>query len=77
MIRLRRLHPTFLRRRMYEVEFTAKGETSPSWSKVTRTPVTLIDPYLGVGDAWALLHAADNAWNGEVGDWVTLFKDPS
>jgi hypothetical protein len=34
--------------------------------------VTVIDPYIGVGDAWALVHAADEAWDGEVGDWVSM-----
>jgi hypothetical protein len=77
MIRMRRLPPTFLRRRGYEVEFIATGDTSPTWSRVTRSPVTLIDPYLGVGDAWALVDKADNAWAGEVGEWVTLVWDPS
>jgi hypothetical protein len=75
MIRLRRLRPSLLRRRIYEVEFTPEWETSPSWRRVTAAPVTIIDPYLGVGDAWALVHAADAAWTGGVGEWVTLFEE--
>ena len=32
----------------------------------------MIDPYLGVGDAWAVVRAADAAWDGTSGDWVSL-----
>lgn len=71
MIRLRRLPPGFFRR-LYEVEYTPEGGTTPTWRQVTRTPVTLIDPYLGVAEAWALVHAADDAWSGEAGEWITL-----
>jgi len=77
MIRMRRLAPGRFRRRVYEVEFTPKGHTEPQWRRVTRTPVTLIDPYLGVGDAWALVHAADEAWDRQAGAWVSLFDGPS
>jgi hypothetical protein len=45
--------------------------------QVTRTPVTLLDPYLGVGDAWALVHAAERAWDGAEGGWVSLTDNPS
>jgi hypothetical protein len=67
MIRIRRLPPRGLRRRIYEIGFTPTGETVPTWTRVTSAPVTLIDPHLGVGDAWSLVHAADNVWDGESG----------
>ena len=71
MIRVRRLPPQLLKRRRYEVEFTdpAGGD---GWTKVTSTPVTLIDKYVGVGDAWSVVGAADEAWDGEVGKWVVF-----
>ncbi|MEY2422460.1 MAG: hypothetical protein QOI95_2527 [Acidimicrobiaceae bacterium] len=49
----------------YEIE-------SPEGRHVTRAPVTRLDPYLGVGDAWALVHAAQAAWDGAEGGWVSL-----
>jgi hypothetical protein len=65
MIRLRRIPPKgLLRRSRYEVELPSSGEGDVPIQKVTSTPVTLIDKYLGVGDAWALVHAADEALSG-------------
>lgn len=76
MIRLRRLPPKgLLRRRIYEVEITQAGEAAPPTRQVTSTPVTFIDKCLGVGDAWTLVHAADDAWDGRVGEWVSLFEE--
>lgn len=42
---------------------------------VTRSPLSVLDPLLGVGDAWSLIDAANRAWDGERGEWVSLF-DP-
>lgn len=44
---------------------------------ITSAPMTKLDPWLGVGDAWALVHSADRAWDGQVGEWVTLFEGSS
>jgi hypothetical protein len=43
--------------------------------RVTRDPVSVIEPYMGVGDAWALVAAANRAWSGDAGEWVT-FDEP-
>jgi len=72
LIRLRRVPRRFPWGRVYEVEFTAEGGTRPSWVRVTRAPVPLIDPFLGVQDAWALVDAADEVWSGEGGGWSTV-----
>ena len=78
MIRLRRLpRKGFLRRRLYEIEFPAPDEGGSPIRRVTSTPVTAIDKLLGVGEAWALVHAADKAWDGQLGKWVTLHDDTS
>ena len=76
MIRMRRLPPTRFRRRLYEVELISAADGEPGWVRQTRAPVTFVDPYLGVAEAWALVHAADDAWDGETGAWVTLFDSP-
>lgn len=76
MIRVRRVPPGRFHRRAYEVELTEPNAAAPTWTRVTRTPVTLIDPYLGVGDAWAVVKAADRAWDGRSGDWVSMFHGP-
>ncbi len=35
-------------------------------------PVTTIDRYTGVAEAWALVHAADTAWDLRTGEWISL-----
>jgi hypothetical protein len=77
MIRLRRLpeRGRFRRRRVYEIEFPPDESSAEPKRVVTITPATTIDKYLGVGDAWALIDAANQAWDGENGEWVTLFEE--
>ena len=60
-------------RARYEVELTDPGATAPTWTRVTSSPVTTIDPYLGVGDAHAVVDAADRAWRGGTGPWESLY----
>ncbi|GAB3787700.1 hypothetical protein [Nocardioides ungokensis] len=74
-IRVRRLPDSGLLgwRHNYEVEFTEVGASSPTWTKTTRTPRPLIEPYLGWDEAPTVIQAADRAWDGGVGPWATLF----
>jgi hypothetical protein len=39
---------------------------------MTTTPVTLIEPILGVREAWAVIGAADEGWTGGIGPWASL-----
>lgn len=69
MVRIRRVKSGLLRPRRYEVELVEGGHRTVTR---TRTPVTELGGQLGVGDAWSLVHAADEAW--EKGDrrWIDL-----
>jgi hypothetical protein len=72
---LRRVTPGgMFRRRRYELEVMMS--TGERLRRVTSAPLTYLDPHLGVGDAWAVIHAADAKWSGDVGDWVTLAPNP-
>ena len=76
LIRLRRLpdhRGVFRTSRRYEVEFTPAGATSPEWTRETDDPQPIIEPYFGLGDAHALIDAADRSWDGGVGTWQTLY----
>lgn len=74
-IRIRRLGPTrFLGRKRYEVELPAIATGDPFHRKVTSVPVTMLEKHLGVGDAWSLVKAADAAWDGQTGKWVSLYE---
>lgn len=73
MIRMRRVPPKgVFRRKLYEIELPAAGEGGAPTRKVTSTPVTAIHKVIGVGDAWTLVRAADEAWDGRSGQWVAL-----
>jgi hypothetical protein len=43
---------------------------------VTATPVQVIEAVLGTGDAWSLVGAANDHWDGSTGRWVSLDAQP-
>ena len=72
MLRIRRLPPTrVLRRPVYEIEAGPSAAHPSGWTATTTTPATRIDTLIGVEEAWALVDAADAAWTGGVGAWVS------
>ncbi len=72
MIRIRRCPPRgLIGRRRYEVEEIDSAGTVTRRQKTT-TPVTTIDEYVGVAEAWALVHAADEAWARAPEEWSSL-----
>ena len=74
---MRRIPPVgVLRRRLYEVDFGGGTYGKGTSRQVSRTPVTVLDKVVGVGDAWALVRAADEAWDGATGGWVALTGEP-
>ena len=76
MIRIRRCPPRgVLRRPRYEVEFVDPAGQVTQHQETT-TPVTMIDPYVGVAEAWALVHAADSAWTRSSDEWSSLPTEP-
>jgi hypothetical protein len=76
VIRIRRLPSKgILRRRRYEVECLPTDDDPGSWTKITSTPVAVILAHLGrerVGDAWALVDAANAAWAKGQRGWVDM-----
>jgi hypothetical protein len=73
-VRIRRLPASpVLRRRRYEVEVSRPGPAATSLRKITTSPVYTVEPYLGIGDAHALVDSADRHWSGHTGPWVTPF----
>jgi len=68
--RIRRVAPRFPIGRVYELEILDNDAIKriTTWS-----PLSVLEPLLGVGDAWSLIDAANRAWDGEQGGWVSLF----
>lgn len=75
MIRMRRVAPGLLRRRRYEIEIPQADRTLPPLLKITSSPAGTLTHITGPGDAWVLVHAADEAWNGRDGRWVSLLDE--
>ena len=71
MIRIRRLPRRLLHRVKYEVEYRPDVRDQ-GWIKVTAYPVFDLELVVGTGDAWAMIRAADDAWDGSTGRWATV-----
>ena len=56
----------------YELYIADEHAAGPPTRLQTEDPMAVLEPALGVGDAWAVIRAADGAWNGMTGAWVTL-----
>jgi hypothetical protein len=73
VIRIRRCESKgVLRRRRYEVELLDQESGVLEWRTESSNPVTLIDPHVGVADAWALVHSADDHWERGSTEWISL-----
>jgi len=58
------------------VESTPEGVGTAVFRVVSSTPVRIIEPVLGTGDAWSIVRAADEQWDGRAGRWVSLYAQP-
>ena len=71
MIRIRRLPKQRFRRVSYEIEYQPI-HPADGFRLISRHPVLELEQIVGVGDGWAMIHAADQAWDGHEGQWVTI-----
>lgn len=69
MIHVRKLRARGLRRRRYEVVFTDAAGNEES-RHITGRPVTLIDPEIGVAEAWSVVRAADREQQTGGRQWI-------
>lgn len=67
MIRLRRIPTRIPFSRLYEVE--VDGDR-----RVTRAPLEVLEPRLGVGDAWSFIVEADRQWSRGSHEWAVEFE---
>ncbi len=72
MIRIRRVRPRIRVGRVYEIETDASNLRQ---RRITRAPVRMLEPLVGVGDAWSFREAADRVWaEGNTG-WAVEFEE--
>ena len=61
--------------RKYEIELAPANSSNEIVLHVTRAPVSILEPLLGVGDAWSFVQEADRRWKaGETG-WAIEFEE--
>lgn len=73
MIRIRRLPKPRFRRHPHEIECEPATGSGTGWHRNTTAPVFDLEKVVGTGDAWAMIDAADAGWDGEQGDWVSVY----
>lgn len=74
MIRIRRIaSKTFSR--VYEVEVAPHGWPETAKRQITRAPNAVLEPILGVGDAWSFVHEADRQWAAGNLGWAVEFEE--
>lgn len=64
--------------RRYELELQLKTEPESEWSLRTMgrgDVVRVLEPILGVGDAWSFVNAADEAWRRSEAGWAVEFHE--
>lgn len=75
MIRIRRVPSRFPWRREFEVEFQPRSFSEPLWRQVTRTPVLVLEPLVGIGDAWPLVDEANRQWRLGNRGWAVEIEE--
>jgi hypothetical protein len=58
----------------YEIDVRPPGAAEATLHRVTRTPVKILTPMLGVGDAWSFRTAADREWAKGNKDWAAEYQ---
>jgi hypothetical protein len=75
MIRIRRVPSRVPFSRLYEIELAAHGRRQSGGRHVTRTPKAVLEPILGVGDAWSFVEEADRQWDAGRRGWAVEFEE--
>lgn len=75
MIRIRRVKSRIPFLRSYEIELSPHGWPDLTERHITWNPTAVLEPLLGIGDAWTFVHEADRHWgNGKCG-WAVEFEE--
>lgn len=75
MIRIRRVSSKLTFARRYEVEVPPHGWPENARRQVTGTPKAVLEPLLGVGDAWSFVEEADRQWDAGNRGWAVGFEE--
>jgi hypothetical protein len=77
MIRIRRTRSRLPFSRVYKIELSPRGMADLTRHYITRSPNSVLEPLLGVGDAWSFVGEADRQWKDGNSGWaVECEEDP-
>jgi hypothetical protein len=74
VIRIRRVRTRVPLSRLYEVELSQRGSPNRALH-VTRSPTSLLEATLGIGDAWSFVDEADRQWDAGNRGWAVEFEE--
>lgn len=75
MIRIRRIKSHLPFSRTYEIELSPHGWPDMAQRHITRVPNSILEPVLGVGDAWSFVREADRQWKRGNRGWAVEFEE--
>lgn len=75
MIRVRRRLSRLPFSRLYEVEIIPAGRVDLSEKHLTRAPNRVLEPILGLADAWSFVREADRQWERGNREWAVEFEE--
>jgi hypothetical protein len=75
MIRIRRVKSRMPFSRVYEIELAPHGWPDMAKLHTTRVPNSILEPLLGVGDAWSFVREADRQWESGNQGWAVEFEE--
>jgi hypothetical protein len=75
VIRIRRVPQRLPIGRLYEVELDPTGEPERKTRRTTRGPLSVIQPVLGVRDAWSFIDEADRQWDAGQRGWAVEYEE--
>jgi hypothetical protein len=75
VIRIRRRSSKIPFTRSYEVELSSPDSQEVPTRHLTKTPVRLLEPLLGVGDSWSFVEEADRQWSEGNRGWAVEFEE--
>lgn len=60
--------------RLYEVELIPNSRTGKARRFMTRSPISVLEPLLGIGDAWSFVNEANRQWDVGNRGWAVEYK---
>ena len=75
LIRIRRVPSRLPLTRRYEIELAPHGWPESARRQLTNRPNAVLEPLIGMGDAWSFIQEADRQWAAGHQGWAVEFEE--